>query len=128
MKRISPRCTASRKPSSISVCDSFNRRVMSREFDLAYGHTSIKFTADDDPSAVTSDELTAEPPLSDIQLCAAFDAPIASPPLDDIAGSDDSVLLVVSDATRATASAQVVNLLVRRLVQNGVSPANMAVI
>src|SRR6185436_17337398 len=40
----------------------------------------------------------------------------------------DSVLIVVSDATRATASAQVVNLLVRRLVQAGVSPAQMAVI
>src|SRR4029079_18901370 len=43
-------------------------------------------------------------------------------------GSDDSVLIVVSDATRATASAQVVNLLVRRLVQTGVSPSRMAVI
>src|SRR4029079_19627164 len=43
-------------------------------------------------------------------------------------GSDDSVLIVVSDATRATASAQVVNLLVRRLVQAGVSPSNMAII
>jgi nickel-dependent lactate racemase len=37
-------------------------------------------------------------------------------------------LIVVSDATRPTASAQVVNLLVRRLVQIGVSPARMAVI
>ena len=38
------------------------------------------------------------------------------------------MLIVVSDATRATASAQVVNLLVRRLVQAGVSPARIAVI
>ena len=37
-------------------------------------------------------------------------------------------MIVVSDATRATASAQVVNLLVRRLIQAGVSPARMAVI
>jgi nickel-dependent lactate racemase len=37
-------------------------------------------------------------------------------------------LIVVSDATRPTASAQIVNLLVRRLVQIGVSPAQMAVI
>src|SRR6202008_3229693 len=42
--------------------------------------------------------------------------------------NDDSVLIVVSDATRATASAQIVNLLVRRLVQIGVSPAQMAII
>jgi nickel-dependent lactate racemase len=38
------------------------------------------------------------------------------------------VLIVVSDATRPTASAQIVNLLVRRLVQIGVSPAQVAVI
>ncbi len=101
---------------------------MSREFDLAYGSTSIKFVADDGRFAVVSDESTADPPLSDVHIGAAFDSPIASPPLDEIAGSDDSVLIVVSDATRATASAHVVNLLVRRLVQTGVSPANMAVI
>src|SRR5918999_1842260 len=100
---------------------------MSREFDLPYGSTSIRFVADDDGFALISDEPTADPPLTDVQIGAAFDSPIASPPLDEIAGSDDSVLIVVSDATRATASAHVVNLLVRRLVQAGVSPANMAV-
>ena len=66
--------------------------------------------------------------MSDLDIGAAFDSPIASPPLDEIVGSDDSVLIVVSDATRATASAHVVNLLVRRLVQAGVSPANIAII
>ena len=101
---------------------------MNREFDLPYGSTSIKFVADVDRFAVISDAETAEPPLTDVQIGAAFDSPIASPPLDEIAGSDDSVLLVVSDATRATASAQIVNLLVRRLVQNGVLPGNIAVI
>lgn len=101
---------------------------MNREFDLPYGSTSIKFVADVDRFSVISDAGTAEPPLTDVQIGAAFDSPIASPPLDEIAGSDDSVLLVVSDATRATASAHIVNLLVRRLVQNGVSPGNLAVI
>lgn len=101
---------------------------MSREFDLAYGNSSIKFVADDDRFSVITDETASDPPLTDVQIGAAFDSPIASPPLDEIAGSDDSVLLVVSDATRATASAQVVNLVVRRLIQNGVSPANIAVI
>ncbi len=100
---------------------------MGNEFKLAYGHGSITFLADDDRFSVI-DESTSDPPLTDVQIGAAFDSPIASPPLDEIAGNDDSVLLVVSDATRATASAQVVNLLVRRLVQNGVSPANIAAI
>src|SRR5687767_10634971 len=71
---------------------------------------------------------SSDAPLSDFEVGAAFDAPIASRPLDEIAGSDDSVLIVVSDATRATASAQVVNLLVRRLVQAGVSPGRIAII
>src|SRR5947208_1011893 len=66
--------------------------------------------------------------LSDFDIGGAFDSPIASPPLDEIVGGEDSVLIVVSDATRATASAQIVNLLVRRLIQTGVSPGNLAII
>ena len=101
---------------------------MSREFDLAYGSSLVKFVADDGRFRVISDASTPDPPLRDPQIGAAFDSPIASPPLDEIVSSDDSVLLVVSDATRATASAQIVNLLVRRLVQTGVSPGNIAVV
>ena len=48
--------------------------------------------------------------------------------LEDLFSPGDSVLIVVSDATRATASAQILNLLVRRLIQNGVSPADLAII
>ncbi len=94
---------------------------------LAYGRGSFECDFDAGRfSVVTSNQ--RESPLSDFEIGAAFDAPIASPPIDEIVSSDDSVLIVVSDATRATASAQVVNLLVRRLVQAGVSPARMAVI
>jgi nickel-dependent lactate racemase len=101
---------------------------MSSEFDLAYGRGSIKFVTDSDRFRVIADDAAAETPLTDAQVGAAFDSPISSPPLDEVVSGDDSALLVVSDATRATASAQIVNLLVRRLVQSGVSPANIAVI
>ena len=101
---------------------------MSREIELRYGSSFIKFVTDDRQFSLITDENNSEPPLSDAQIGAAFDSPISSPPLDEIITSDNSVLLVVSDATRATASAQIVNLLVRRLVQTGVSPANIAVI
>src|SRR5688500_12172848 len=101
---------------------------MARTFDLSYGHGSLKFVDDEDRFRVISDDSRSEPPLKDVQIGAAFDAPVGSRPLDEIVSSDDSVLLVVSDATRATASAQIVNLLVRRLVQNGVSPGNIAII
>lgn len=101
---------------------------MIREIELAYGSNSIKFVANDERFSLITDKRTSLMPWSDAQIGAAFDSPIASPPLDEIVGSDDSVLLVVSDATRATASPQIVNLLVRRLVQTGVAPGNIAVI
>ena len=98
------------------------------EIELSYGRRSVKFDFDEDRFSVCTKSSPSDTPLSDFEVGAAFDSPIASPPLDEIAGSDDSVLIVVSDATRATASAQVVNLLVRRLVQSGVSPARIAII
>ncbi len=95
--------------------------------ELSYGRGQLEFNfATTRFDVINTDN--HESPLSDFEIGAAFDAPIASPPIDEIVSSDDSVLIVVSDATRATASAQVVNLLVRRLVQVGVSPARMAVI
>src|ERR1051326_5821865 len=94
---------------------------MSR-IELGYGRRSLELEFDDARFSVLGSGADAQAPLSDFEVGAAFDA------VDEIAGADDSVLIVVSDATRATASAQVVNLLVRRLVQVGVSPARMAVI
>src|ERR1041385_4180728 len=96
--------------------------------ELAYGRGFRTLDFDEDRFSVLNASSDSGTPLTDFEVGAAFDSPIASPPLDEIVGSDDSVLIVVSDATRATASAQVVNLLVRRLVQAGVSPANVAII
>jgi nickel-dependent lactate racemase len=98
------------------------------QIELAYGRSSIDFRYDENRFSILTGKVDHNAPPSDFDIGAAFDDPIASPPLDEIAGSDDSVLIVVSDATRATASAQVVNLLIRRLVQAGVSPANIAII
>jgi nickel-dependent lactate racemase len=98
------------------------------QIELAYGRGSFEFGFDEARFTVVTTNGDRESPLTDFQVGAAFDDPIASQPLDELVDSDDSVLIVVSDATRATASAQVVNLLVRRLIQAGVSPARMAVI
>jgi nickel-dependent lactate racemase len=100
----------------------------STSIDLLYGRGAVNFSWDADRFAVVGGDSTTEQPLTDFEVGAAFDAPIGSPPLDEIIDSDDSVLIVVSDATRPTASAQIVNLLMRRLVAIGVSPARMAVI
>src|ERR1043165_2580171 len=92
------------------------------KIELAYGRGFVALDYDEDRFSVLQASSDGGTPLSDFEVGAALD------PVDEIAGADDSVLIVVSDATRATASAQVVNLLVRRLVQAGVSPARMAVI
>ena len=89
---------------------------------LRYGRRSLDLSFDDARFSVVTRNSADHAPLSDFEVGVLFDS------LDEIVGSDDSVLIVVSDATRATASAQVVNLLVRRLVQAGVSPSNIAII
>jgi len=101
---------------------------MTPAVELPYGRGVVTFTCDDGQFSIIAGREAAETPLSDLAIGATLDSPIGSPPLDEIIDSDDSVLLVVSDATRATGSAQVVNLLVRRLIQIGVSPSRMAVI
>ena len=98
------------------------------EIELAYGESSFKLTIDQRRFSVITTDSSSENPLTDVEVGETFDSPIGSPPLDEVVSSDDSVLIVVSDATRATASAQIVNLLVRRLIQLGVSPANLAII
>lgn len=98
------------------------------EIQLGYGLDSVNFVFDESRFRILANESIAAKPLSDAEIGATFDSPIASPPLDDILTPSDSVLIVVSDATRATASAQVVNLLVRRLLQNGISSADIAII
>ncbi len=101
---------------------------MSTEIELPYGRNAIKYSWETDRFAVVSDASASETPLTDFDVGAALDAPIVSPPLDEIVETSDSVLIVVSDATRPTASGQIVNVLARRLVQIGVSPQQMAVI
>jgi nickel-dependent lactate racemase len=98
------------------------------DIELAYGQSCFKLTTDQRTLSVIATDCSSEAPLTDVAIGTAFDSPIESPPLDEVVSSDDSVLIVVSDATRATASAQIVNLLVRRLIQSGVSPADLAII
>ena len=96
--------------------------------ELGYGHTSVKLDYDPARFDVLAPGDGAEQPLSDVDIGEALDAPIGSPPLEDLIAPNDKVLIVASDATRATGSSQIVNLLVRRLIQNGVQPGDIAII
>lgn len=96
--------------------------------ELGYGHSSINFDYDAERFAVLTAGEGPSRPLADAEIGAAFEAPVGSSPLDELIEAGDTVLIVVSDATRATGSAQIVNLLVRRLIQNGIEPGAMAII
>jgi nickel-dependent lactate racemase len=98
------------------------------ELQLGYGDGFVNFSFDAERFQVLTDNQRDDRPLTDQQIGEAFSEPIQSPPLEDLFAAGDSVLIVVSDATRATASGQILNLLVRRLIQNGVSPGDIAII
>src|ERR687889_2183023 len=97
--------------------------------ELAYGRGTISFADDAGRFQIlTPAETAADAPLSDAEVGASIDDPIDSQPLEEIISPGESVLIVVSDATRATGSAQVVNLLVRRLIALGVAPYDLRII
>jgi nickel-dependent lactate racemase len=99
------------------------------KIELGYGRVSLAFEFDGQRfSVLRAPELAGEHPLSDMEIGAAFDAPIASGSLDEIVSAGDTVLIVVSDATRESGSEQVVNLLVRRLIEQGIAPFDIRII
>ncbi len=95
---------------------------------LGYGRRTIPFDYDPSRFEILTPQQRQQVSVSDAEIGEAFDAPIDSPPLDEAINSGDSVLIVASDATRATGSAQIINLLVRRLIQNGIGANDIAII
>jgi len=99
-----------------------------RQIELGFGRGTQGFSFDDDRFCVLTADAREEHPLSDAEIGRALETPINSPVIEEIFAPGESVLIVVSDATRATASAQIVNLLVRRLIQSGIAPHDVGVI
>jgi nickel-dependent lactate racemase len=95
---------------------------------LGYGQSSITFGFDDTRFDVLAPGGNNFAPLRDAEVSASLDQLIDSPPLEDLLVPGDSVLIVCSDATRATGSAQIINLLVRRLLENGIQSRDIAII
>jgi lactate racemase len=98
------------------------------EIELSYGRVLVSLAFDEERIRVLSRTDNNERPLSDFEIGTALDTPIGSPPLEDLVSAGETILIVVSDATRATASAQIVNLLIRRLIQFGIAPTDIAII
>ena len=94
---------------------------------LAYGKSAINFTFDENQFKVLgkAEEKSA---LTDVEIGDRLDCPIDSKQLEEIVQPNESVLIVVPDATRQTASGQIVNLVVRRLIANGTMPFDIRII
>ncbi len=98
------------------------------EIELGYGRGTVPFDFEEGRFEVLEGEAGEGQLLSDAEIGAAIDDPFDSQPLEEIISPGESVLVVVSDATRATGSAQVVHILVRRLIQLGVAPYDLRII
>ncbi len=97
------------------------------KIELKYGDSAISFDYDPARFEVLGCPPSAGP-LTDAAIGERFDSPIGSPPLDDVVQPNESVLIVVPDATRQTACAEVVNLLIRRLIANGTNAFDIRII
>lgn len=97
------------------------------QIDLKYGRGVIPFEYDAGQFEVLgSDERT--PSLSDVEIGERLDNPIDSPRVEEIVNPGDTVLFVVPDATRQTGCGQVINLMVRRLIANGIAAHDVRII
>jgi len=94
---------------------------------LKYGKTQIPFDYDENRFQVLGETADIRA-LSDVELGEKLDAPIGSLTLEEIVKPDESVLIVVPDATRQTACGQIVNLVVRRLIANGTNAFDIRII
>lgn len=94
---------------------------------LKYGKSFVSFDADEKRFQVLG-KTTKTRSLGDAEIGARLDNPIDSKPIEEIVEPNESVLIVVPDATRQTACASIVNLLVRRLIAGGTMPHDIRII
>lgn len=94
---------------------------------LNYGKTTFPFDYDENQFQVLSKQ-TQTSTLTDAEINEKLDNPIDAKTIEEIIQPDETVLLVVPDATRQVGAGQIVNLLVRRLIANGTMPYNIRII
>jgi nickel-dependent lactate racemase len=94
---------------------------------LKYGKSHVSFDYDENRFTVLG-KPEARAALSDVEIGERLDNPIRSKQLEEIVELGETVLIVVPDATRQTASASIVNLIVRRLIANGTMPFDIRII
>jgi nickel-dependent lactate racemase len=98
-----------------------------KTINLSYGKSQISFDYDENRFQILG-KREDKRALDDVEIGERFDNPVDSKPIEEIIGYGETVLIVVPDATRQTASGQIVNLLVRRLIANGTMPHDIRII
>ncbi|MCU1290945.1 MAG: hypothetical protein JWN60_3174 [Acidobacteria bacterium] len=94
---------------------------------LRYGNSEIPFDYDQTRFTILGNEDSSSA-LTDVEIGERFENPFNSKTFEEIVQPSETVLIVVPDATRQTASGQIVNLLVRRLIANGTMPYEISII
>jgi nickel-dependent lactate racemase len=94
---------------------------------LRYGNSEIPFDYDQRRFTILGNEDSSSA-LTDVEIGERFENPFNSKTFEEIVQPSETVLIVVPDATRQTASGQIVNLLVRRLIANGTMPYEISII
>ena len=95
--------------------------------DLKYGRGVVPFEYEEERFSVLA-AANDSAPLDDRTINERLDQPIGAEPFEETISPGETVLIVVPDATRASGSAQIVNLVVRRLIANGTRPHEIAII
>jgi nickel-dependent lactate racemase len=89
-----------------------------RSIELLYGQSRVPFDYDESRFEIIG-EVRPSRELSDREIGNLFDSPVDSETLEEIVGANETVLIVVPDATRNVGTGQIINLLVRRLIAAG---------
>ncbi len=98
------------------------RSTQAQIVNLGYGAQRIPFRFDPQQfNVLARHDTVPAPPLTDAELHAALDAPINSKRLEEIVKPDESVVIVVPDATRVAGVNRIAPLLVERLNRHGLS-------
>lgn len=97
------------------------------EIQLGYGNSELTLDYSPDRFHVLG-SARIPPALSDIEIGERLANPIRGPRISEMVQPGESVLIVVPDATRRAACPQIVNLLVRRLIESGTSPGDIDII
>ena len=95
--------------------------------ELKYGNSHVSFDYNENQFEILGN-MEEKPALNDVEIGARLDNPVDSKPIEEIIQPNETVLIVVPDATRRTASGQIVNLLIRRLIAGGTMPFDIRII